>query len=142
MNDAIHQVGFSDEITPAGIHPSPLTQDCKAQLIEYFEGKRTSFDLPLTQEGTAFQQSVWNALQDIPFGETISYLRLASKMGDEKMIRAVANANGKNELAIVVPCHRIIGSDGSLTGYAWGLKRKQWLLDFEAKVSGKKLSLF
>jgi methylated-DNA-[protein]-cysteine S-methyltransferase len=141
-NDAIHQVGFSDDPALLNIHPSPLTQACREQINEYFKGERTTFDLPLSQHGTSFQQSVWQALGNVKFGDTMTYLQLAGKMGDDKMIRAVANANGKNELGIIVPCHRIIGSDGSLTGYAWGLRRKQWLLDFEAKTSGKKLSLF
>lgn len=142
MNDAIHQVIFSENDSPVNVHSTSLTQACKEQLSEYFEGRRTTFDLPLSQQGTAFQQSVWQMLRSVAYGDTITYLQLANKMGDDKMIRAVANANGKNELGIIIPCHRVIGSNGSLTGYAWGLKRKQWLLDFEAKTSGKKLSLF
>ncbi|MES2690450.1 MAG: methylated-DNA--[protein]-cysteine S-methyltransferase [Bacteroidota bacterium] len=140
----IHEISFieKEEVNAISIHASALTGAVKTQLEEYFSGERTHFDLPFSQEGTAFQQSVWEMLLQIPFGETTSYLQLAIKMGDEKTIRAVANANGKNKLALVIPCHRVIGSDGALTGYAWGLKRKQLLLDFEGKTSGKKLTLF
>lgn len=115
-------------------------EDCVHQLNEYFEGKRTQFDLALNPEGTDFQKRVWDALQTIPYGKTCSYLELAQQLGDVKAIRAVANANGKNPLWIVVPCHRVIGSDGSLTGYAGGLYRKQWLLEHESPY--KQQSLF
>jgi methylated-DNA-[protein]-cysteine S-methyltransferase len=115
-------------------------QDCVYQLNEYFEGKRTHFDLQLNPEGTDFQKSVWDALRTIPYGKTISYLNLSKQLGDVKAIRAIANANGKNPLWIVVPCHRVIGSDGSLTGYAGGLYRKQWLLEHESPY--KQQSLF
>lgn len=106
-------------------------QDCVYQLQEYFEGKREYFHLKLNPEGTNFQKNVWDALCKIPYGKTVSYLELSKKLGDVKAIRAVANANGKNPLWIVVPCHRVIGSDGSLTGYAGGLRRKKWLLEHE-----------
>ena len=115
-------------------------EDCVHQLNEYFEGSRTKFDLTLNPEGTEFQQKVWHALQNIPYGKTMSYLELSKQLGDVKAIRAVANANGKNPLWIVVPCHRVIGSDGSLTGYAGGLHRKQWLLEHESPY--KQQSLF
>ena len=115
-------------------------QDCVYQLNEYFEGNRQQFDLPLNPEGTTFQKTVWNALLTIPYGKTLSYLDLSKKLGDVKAIRAVANANGKNPLWIVIPCHRVIGSDGSLTGYAGGLHRKQWLLEHESPY--KQQSLF
>ncbi|MCL8008046.1 methylated-DNA--[protein]-cysteine S-methyltransferase [Gelidibacter japonicus] len=115
-------------------------EDCVHQLNEYFEGKRTQFDLALNPEGTDFQKRVWDALQTIPYGKTCSYLELAQQLGDVKAIRAVANANGKNPLWIVVPCHRVIGSDGSLTGYAGGLYRKKWLLEHESPY--KQQSLF
>ena len=111
----------------------PLLQKCITQLDEYFFGKRKTFDLPLKQEGTEFQQQVWNLLLQIPFGKTISYHQLSLQYGDLKAIRAVASANGKNNLAIIVPCHRIIGSNQSLTGYAGGLWRKKWLLEHETK---------
>ena len=107
-------------------------EDCVHQLNDYFEGSRTQFDLKLNPEGTEFQKKVWNKLLEIPFGKSISYLELSQQLGDVKAIRAVANANGKNPLWIVVPCHRVIGSDGSLTGYAGGLHRKQWLLEHES----------
>ncbi|OBX23467.1 MULTISPECIES: methylated-DNA--[protein]-cysteine S-methyltransferase [Bizionia] len=107
-------------------------QDCVYQLNEYFEGNRKQFDLTLNPEGTIFQKSVWDALSKIPHGKTVSYLELSKKLGNVKAIRAVANANGKNPLWIVVPCHRVIGSDGSLTGYAGGLHRKKWLLEHES----------
>ena len=115
-------------------------EDAAYQLKEYFEGSRTTFQLDLNPEGTAFQKKVWQALQDIPYGKTVSYLELSKTLGDIKAIRAVAAANGKNPLWIVVPCHRVIGSDGSLTGYAGGLHRKKWLLDHESPA--KQQSLF
>jgi methylated-DNA-[protein]-cysteine S-methyltransferase len=107
-------------------------EDAVYQLNEYFEGKRQNFDLLLNPEGTEFQKKVWAALLEIPFGKTISYLELSMKLGDVKAIRAVASANGKNPLWIIIPCHRVIGSDGSLTGYAGGLHRKKWLLNHES----------
>lgn len=119
--------------------PSELKQ-AVAQLQEYFAGNRTDFSFALSPQGTDFQQKVWRALLEIPFGKTTSYLELSKKLGDVKAIRAVASANGKNPLWIVVPCHRVIGSDGSLTGYAGGLWRKQWLLEHENPV--KQQSLF
>lgn len=127
----------SDE-TPTDILPSEL-EEAAYQLKEYFEGTRTHFDLLLNPSGTDFQKSVWAALQDIPYGKTVSYLDLSKTLGDVKAIRAVASANGKNPLWIVVPCHRVIGSDGSLTGYAGGLHRKKWLLDHENPVKQQTL---
>ena len=110
------------------------------QLKDYFEGKRTEFSFKINPAGTDFQQKVWQELLKIPFGKTCSYLELSKKLGDVKAIRAVASANGKNPLWIVVPCRRVIGSDGSLTGYAGGLWRKKWLLEHENPV--KQESLF
>jgi len=107
-------------------------QDCVLQLKEYFEGKRTSFNLKLNPNGTVCQKRVWQELQKILYGKTITYLELSKRLGDVKAIRAVASANGKNPLWIIVPCHRVIGSDGSLIGYAGGLHRKQWLLEHES----------
>ena len=115
-------------------------QEAIHQLNDYFEGKRNSFNFKLNPKGTDFQQKVWQELLNIPFGKTMSYQELSIKLGDVKAIRAVANANGKNPLWIVVPCHRVIGSDGSLTGYAGGLWRKKWLLEHENPV--KQQSLF
>jgi methylated-DNA-[protein]-cysteine S-methyltransferase len=111
----------------------PLLAECVQQLQDYFTSRRKTFDLPLLQEGTEFQKKIWQLLMDIPYGTTISYLQLSKQWGDTMAIRAVAAANGKNKLAIVVPCHRVIGSNGSLTGYAGGLKRKKWLLAHEGK---------
>src|SRR6185295_2624317 len=110
---------------------SKLTDKCVRQLEEYFAGKRKSFDLPLAPDGTVFQKQVWNQLQKIPFAKTISYLQLARELGDEKKIRAAGTANGKNPIAIIIPCHRVIGSDGSMVGYGGGLWRKKWLLEWE-----------
>ncbi len=101
------------------------------QLDEYFKGQRQSFDIPFDFEGTDFQIRVWHELSKIPFGKTKSYMDISKALGDVKAIRAVGMANGKNKIAIILPCHRVIGSDGSLTGYAGGLERKKWLLDFE-----------
>jgi methylated-DNA-[protein]-cysteine S-methyltransferase len=106
-------------------------QEAAKQLSDYFDGKRKHFNFKLNPKGTEFQQKVWQELLTIPFGKTISYLDLSKKLGDVKAIRAVASANGKNPLWIVVPCHRVIGTDGSLTGYAGGLWRKKWLLEHE-----------
>jgi len=114
--------------------------DCVLQLQEYFEGSRSTFNLKLNPSGTPFQKQVWAELQNIPYGKTISYLELTKKLGDVKAIRAVANANGKNPIWIIVPCHRVVGADGSLVGYAGGLHRKQWLLEHENPI--KQQSLF
>ena len=110
-----------------------------AQLHEYFDGKRTSFSFPINPTGTEFQRKVWQELLNIPYGATCSYLELSKKLGDPKAVRAVAAANGKNPLWIAIPCHRVIGSDGSLTGYAGGLWRKKWLLSHENPVKQETL---
>ncbi|WP_299430767.1 methylated-DNA--[protein]-cysteine S-methyltransferase [uncultured Maribacter sp.] len=117
-----------------------VLEDAVYQLNEYFKEERKVFNLTLNPEGTSFQKKVWKALEDIPYGKTISYMDLSKTLGDPKAIRAVAAANGKNPLWIVVPCHRVIGSDGSLTGYAGGLHRKKWLLELESP--SKQTSLF
>lgn len=109
----------------------PVFNETIRQLEEYFSGKRKEFDLPLKNDGTDFQQKVWNELMNIPFGTSITYKDLSVKLGDLKAIRAVGTANGKNNIAIIVPCHRVIGADGSLTGYAWGVDKKKWLLKHE-----------
>ena len=114
-------------------------QEAVNQLCGYFEGKRTEFTFKLNPKGTRFQQKVWQELLNIPFGKTMSYLDLAKKLGDPKVIRAAASANGKNPLWIVVPCHRVIGTDGSLTGYAGGLWRKKWLLEHENPTNQQSL---
>ncbi|MBC7873141.1 MAG: methylated-DNA--[protein]-cysteine S-methyltransferase [Ferruginibacter sp.] len=123
-------------------HMPPLLINCVEQLIQYFNGQRRQFELPLNQAGTAFQREVWNELITIPYGKTISYLELARKTGDTKATRAVANANGKNNVAIIVPCHRVIGANKDLVGYAGGLWRKKWLLELEAKVAHGVQTLF
>ena len=115
-------------------------QECVNQLDDYFKGTRTSFDLKLNPIGTDFQKKVWNSLNKIEFGTTKTYLEQTKSLGDAKAIRAVATANGKNPIWIVIPCHRVIGSDGSLTGYAGGIWRKKWLLNHENPV--KQQSLF
>ncbi len=109
------------------------------QLAEYFAGELTEFDLELTLAGTPFQQRVWTALREIPYGETESYGELAQRIGSPTGARAVGLANGRNPISIIVPCHRVIGSSGSLTGYGGGIERKQFLLEFEQRVSGKTL---
>ena len=114
-------------------------QEAVSQLQDYFSGKRNYFSFKLNPKGTDFQQKVWQELLKIPFGKTISYLDLAKKLGDVKVIRAAASANGKNPLWIVVPCHRVIGTDGSLTGYAGGLWRKKWLLEHETPTNQQSL---
>lgn len=106
-------------------------KEAVSQLEEYFEGKRTDFDLKLNPQGTEFQQKVWKSLLEIPYGKTVSYMDQTKKLGDVKAIRAVASANGKNPLWIVLPCHRVIGTNGSLTGYAGEIWRKKWLLEHE-----------
>jgi len=115
---------------------SPVLKNTISQLDAYFKGTLKSFDLPLKSEGTSFQQTVWKELPNIPFGQTITYLQLAKRLGNVKVIRAAASANGKNPIGIIIPCHRVIGTDGKLTGYAGGLHRKQWLLQHEAKTAG------
>jgi AraC family transcriptional regulator of adaptative response/methylated-DNA-[protein]-cysteine methyltransferase len=111
------------------------------QLKEYFEGFRKEFTLPLVTPGTDFQQAVWRELMKIPYGSTRTYQEQSDQLGKPESIRAVANANGMNRIAIIIPCHRVIGSNGKLTGYGGGLKRKKWLLDHEKKYSGKAVDL-
>lgn len=135
----LKSVSVLDEKKPIGIIPEVL-EDAVYQFQEYFEGQRTDFTLELNPEGTDFQKKVWKKLRTIPYGKTISYLELAKQLGDVKAIRAVAAANGKNPLWIVIPCHRVIGSKGDLIGYAGGLARKKWLLELESPV--KQTSLF
>jgi len=121
---------------------SEVMHQCTEELIEFFNGKRRTFDIPVYQEGTVFQQQVWGELLNIPFGKTISYLEQAKRVGDVKAIRAVASTNGKNKISIIVPCHRVIGSDRSLTGYGGGLWRKKWLLQHEFKIMHGVQTLF
>lgn len=137
--EGLASISVLDENRPTGIVPEVL-EDAVYQLKEYFEGSRKQFDLKLNPSGTDFQKKVWEALLEIPFGKTTSYLELSKKLGDVKAIRAVASANGKNPLWIVVPCHRVIGTNGDLTGYAGGLHRKKWLLEHESPA--KQVTLF
>ncbi len=136
--NGISVIAIADEGIVSEIIPSVL-QEAVTQLQDYFDGKRTQFDFQLNPIGTQFQQKVWKGLCEIPFGKTMSYLELAKQLGDVKAIRAVASANGKNPLWIVVPCHRVIGTDGSLTGYAGGLWRKKWLLEHENPTTQQSL---
>ena len=138
--DGISKISVTSEETVLSERIPDLLSDVVTQLNEYFEGNRTDFQFKMNPKGTDFQKTVWEELLKIPFGKTASYQDVTNKLGDPKAIRAVANANGKNPLWIVVPCHRVIGSDGSLTGYAGGLWRKKWLLDHENPV--KQQSLF
>ncbi|CAN5755346.1 methylated-DNA--[protein]-cysteine S-methyltransferase [soil metagenome] len=139
-NNTLSVIHFMDEApVEMPINVTLFLQDCMKQIQAYFDGAITKFPFMqnAAQQGTVFQQKVWNELVKIPHGKTISYSELAIRLGNEKCIRAAASANGQNNLAIAVPCHRVIGNDGSLTGYAGGLWRKKWLLDHEAKLSGK-----
>jgi methylated-DNA-[protein]-cysteine S-methyltransferase len=135
----ISEIVFIDRIEkpPGDSHKRKYSQtliQCIEQLIQYFHGERKQFDFPVHQEGTAFQKRVWNELIGIPFGKTISYLELSRRLGDAKAIRAAASANGKNNIAIIVPCHRVVGSKNDMVGYAGGIWRKKWLLEHEAKI--------
>ena len=130
-DDGVISVSVMDDtIEISTIIPETLKM-CVLQLDEYFQKKRTNFDLKLNPQGTDFQKKVWNELQQIPFAKTTTYLNQSKKMGNVKAIRAIASANGKNPIWIIIPCHRVIGSDGSLTGYAGGIWRKKWLLEHE-----------
>jgi methylated-DNA-[protein]-cysteine S-methyltransferase len=137
--NGISAISVLDEGLVSEVIPKEI-QEAVSQLNDYFEGKRTDFDFKLNPKGTDFQKKVWSALLEIPFGKTRTYLEQSKLLGDVKAIRAVASANGKNPLWIVVPCHRVIGTDGSLTGYAGGLWRKKWLLEHENPT--KQQSLF
>lgn len=136
--DCIHAITFIDDSASTssneGIESPAVIHQCIDELIDYFNGIRTQFTVPIHQSGTDFQQKVWKELYEVPYAKTMSYAELAKKLGDTKVIRAAASANGKNKIAIIVPCHRIIGSDSSLTGYAWGLARKKWLLQHEFRT--------
>lgn len=116
---------------------TPLLDSLVAQLEEYFAGTRSTFDVPMVEHGSAFQRSVWAALRAIPCGETRSYSAIAREVGRASAVRAVAQANGANQIAVLIPCHRVIGADGSLTGYGGKLWRKEWLLEHEGRLSGR-----
>jgi methylated-DNA-[protein]-cysteine S-methyltransferase len=135
-------VDKKEQITYGEPGISDVIHQCTEQLIEFFAGERRKFSVPIYQHGTEFQTRVWNELLSIPFGRTISYLDLSKKLGDPKAIRAAASTNGKNKIAIIVPCHRVIGSNQSLVGYGGGLWRKKWLLDHEFKIAHGVQTLF
>ncbi|MEP6806094.1 MAG: methylated-DNA--[protein]-cysteine S-methyltransferase [Flavobacterium sp.] len=138
--DGIAVISVSDVGTELVTEEIPeVLKEAVLQLQEYFDKKRTDFDFKLNPKGTEFQQKVWKSLLEIPYGKTISYMDQTKKLGDVKAIRAVASANGKNPLWIVVPCHRVIGTNGSLTGYAGGLSRKKWLLEHENPTTQQSL---
>jgi len=139
-NAGIQSVLFVEEISSNEEEVCETLKKCVVQLAEYFSGERKEFELDLAIKATKFQEKVWRELLKIPFGKTRSYLEQSKEIGDVKAIRAVGTANGKNPIAIIVPCHRIIGSDGSLTGYAGGIWRKKWLLEHESGC--KQQSLF
>jgi methylated-DNA-[protein]-cysteine S-methyltransferase len=132
-NQGISKLIFTDVIEDEKIRGCEMSYRCLTQLEEYFKQKREVFDLKLDLKGTDFQKRIWEELLKIPYGKTISYKDLSVRLGNVKAIRAVAAANGANPVSIIVPCHRVIGSDGSLTGYAGGLWRKRWLLEHESK---------
>ena len=141
-NTHIQSVKFVEEKGFISPEQPEVLKNCIIQLQEYFSGERKEFTIAIQQSGTDFQQGVWRELLRIPFGKTISYLILSKQLGNSGAIRAVGTTNGKNKIAILVPCHRVIGSDGKLTGYSGGLHRKQWLLEHEAKVMGTSGLLF
>lgn len=135
-DEHIIKVSIRDEEYDAEPITSPILAEAVKQLQEYFAGDRKVFDLPLKQPGTDFQQQVWQQLLQISYGKTITYGQQSQLMNSPLAIRAIAAANGKNNLWVIVPCHRVIGSNGSLTGYAGGLWRKKWLLEHESRVMG------
>jgi len=129
----VHSIHFIEQ--DENENPNQISDLAKSQLREYFEGKRKHFDFPINQSGSDFQKNVWLELQNIPVGHTISYSTLAKRMQNPLAIRAIAAANGKNNLLLVVPCHRVIGSNGKLVGFSAGLWRKKWLLGHETKMT-------
>jgi methylated-DNA-[protein]-cysteine S-methyltransferase len=145
-DDKINSILFSDSSSKnfkTTIEGLPeIIRQCVIQIEEYFSGKRKEFTIPFSLEGTDFQKRVWTELLKIPYGETITYLELAKRLGDEKCIRAAASANGKNKLSIIIPCHRVIGANGSLTGYAGGIENKRYLLELERENSTQEGRLF
>lgn len=126
---------FVKEDAPRHDDQHPLFEKIRTQLIHYFKGELKKFDIPMNPDGTKFQKRVWAKLRKVPFGARISYMELSEIYGDKKAIRAVAAANGANKIAILIPCHRIVGSHGELTGYAWGKERKKSLLQHEMKYT-------
>ena len=137
---ALRKISFSQaqEASAASLEDCKLAQTLRLQLDEYFAGERTSFELPLDAQGTPFQKSVWKALCEIPYGKTCSYADIAARLGNDKACRAVGMANHNNPIAIVIPCHRVIGKNGALTGYAGGMEKKRTLLQLEADTLSRK----
>lgn len=139
---AIKAISFVKELEESSDNQPEILQQAQEQLRKYFEGNLREFNLNLNPEGTDFQKKVWALLYKIPYGKTWTYADMANKLGDPKVIRAAASANGKNPIAIVIPCHRVIGTNGSLTGYAGGLENKKYLLDLENRVANGVMELF
>lgn len=139
---AISVVSFVEEEKESAKDLPEVILQCKKELEEYFAGTRKEFTVKVEPIGTPFRQKVWKELLKIKFGNTTSYLHISRQLGDENAIRAVGSANGKNPIAIILPCHRVIGENGKLVGYAGGLWRKQWLLEHEGNISGKNPTLF
>jgi len=139
--DSITEIVFSENDIPVK-NSCAVIEKCKEQLLAYFSGKVNSFDFPLSPEGTDFQKKVWAELMKIPYGEIITYMQLAVRLGDAKAVRAVGTANGRNPIAIVIPCHRVIGAGNKLTGYAGGIWRKKFLLELEMKYNPTRKTLF
>lgn len=133
----LYMEGDAHALASAPPTDNPLLAKARDQLDAYFAGRLTEFDLPLSLKGTPFQQRVWSRLQTIPFGRTTSYGALAATLGQPTAMRAVGLANGRNPVSIIVPCHRVIGADGSLTGYGGGIERKRWLLAHEQAVAAR-----
>lgn len=140
--NSIYEILFTDETSDSDMHQPPVLLECIKQLEAYFAGHLRQFDIAVNPGGTPFQQAVWEQLRALPYGTTTTYLKLAELSGEAKNTRAIAGAIAKNPLAVLIPCHRVLGSNGSLTGYAWGLVRKQWLIDHEARCSGSYMKLF
>lgn len=139
----LKSLNFVDEQTGADLTVPPGLQATVEQLDDYFHGRRQRFSLQLAPQGTPFQQRVWRELLTIPFGRTVAYLDIARAIGNEQAVRAVGAANGQNPISIIIPCHRVIGRNGQLTGYGGGLWRKEWLLNHERAIAfGKQMTLF
>ena len=141
-DDAVLSVEFIEKSKDSDDELPVISIALQEQLIGYFDGSLLEFDLKLNPQGTDFQKRVWSELVKIHFGKTLAYIDIANLLGDPKLIRAAASANGKNPIAIIVPCHRVIGKNGSLTGYAGGLHRKKWLIDHENRLANGVLELF
>lgn len=141
-DNGITVVEFSWAENISAVSTNSLLNQCAQELSEYFLDNRMFFTVPLSPKGTDFQLRVWDKLRNIPYGETISYLKMAQELGNEKLIRSAASANGKNSIAIIIPCHRVIGANGDLVGYAGGLDKKKWLLEHEGALNKDQFELF